>query len=391
MGKKNRKRRRQNDKKKRIRKPFVSICTPTFNRRPFIPSAIQCYLHQDYPRDKLEWIIIDDGTDPIEDLVTDISGVRYFKYEEKMPLGKKRNLMHKKSKGDIIVYMDDDDYYPPCRVSHSVDMLVRSKRALCAGSSELHIWFNDTQEMVKFGPYGPNHATAGTFAFKRELLEKTGYDETACLAEEKHFLKNYTIPMVQLNPRQTILVFSHDHNTFDKRKLLNTKGTQYVKDSTYTVDDFIKEPDLKDFYVNKIKEQLDNYDLGKPEHKPDVIKQTKEIEEKRKQRTEEMNKNSPIIIEDHNGNKREINNLEAVTMFKNMQAQLFKASSLINSLKSRISDQDKTILELQEELTSLKKLSEEQVEDNENITFVCNETIELDIKHTSDASDASLC
>ena len=31
----------------------------------------------------------------------------------KMTLGKKRNLMHEKSKGDIIVYMDDDDYYPP--------------------------------------------------------------------------------------------------------------------------------------------------------------------------------------------------------------------------------------------------------------------------------------
>lgn len=27
--------------------PFVSICTPTFNRRPFIPFAIDNYLSQD--------------------------------------------------------------------------------------------------------------------------------------------------------------------------------------------------------------------------------------------------------------------------------------------------------------------------------------------------------
>ena len=43
--------------------PFVSICTPTFNRRPFIPYMIKCFEHQTYPKDRMEWIIIDDGTD----------------------------------------------------------------------------------------------------------------------------------------------------------------------------------------------------------------------------------------------------------------------------------------------------------------------------------------
>ena len=51
-------------------KPFVSICTPTFNRRPFFPYIIKCIEYQDYPKDKLEWIIIDDGTDKIKDLVS---------------------------------------------------------------------------------------------------------------------------------------------------------------------------------------------------------------------------------------------------------------------------------------------------------------------------------
>ena len=64
-----------------------------------------------------------------------------------------------------------------------------------------------------------SHTTAGTFAFKRKLLEQTRYDSDAEMAEEKKFLKNYTIPFVQLNP-ETILVFAHQYNTFDKRKLL---------------------------------------------------------------------------------------------------------------------------------------------------------------------------
>ena len=59
--------------------PFVSICTPTFNRRPFIPYTIKCIEKQDYPKDKIEWIIIDDGSDKIEDLVKDLSYVKYYR------------------------------------------------------------------------------------------------------------------------------------------------------------------------------------------------------------------------------------------------------------------------------------------------------------------------
>ena len=41
-----------------VEKPFVSICTPTFNRRPFIPYIIKCIENQDYPKEKMEWIIM---------------------------------------------------------------------------------------------------------------------------------------------------------------------------------------------------------------------------------------------------------------------------------------------------------------------------------------------
>ena len=218
--------------------PFVSICTPTFNRRPFFPIIKKCFENQTYPKDRMEWIIIDDGTDKIEDLVINIPYIKYYKYNEKMFLGKKRNLMHEKSKGEIIIYMDDDDYYPPERVSHAVEMLQKNPQALCAGSSEMFIFFKHINKMYKFGPYGPNHSTAATFAFRRELLLETQYDDNAALAEEKIFLKNYTIPFVQLDPIKTILVFSHDHNSFDKKTLLDNPN-KYVTFSNKTVDKFI--------------------------------------------------------------------------------------------------------------------------------------------------------
>ena len=240
-----------------------------------------CFNNQDYPQDRMEWIIIDDGSDPIEDLVASHPRVKYFKYDTKMTLGKKRNLLHEKSRGEILVYMDDDDYYPPQRVSHAVHMLVTHPDALCAGSSEIYIYFKHIGQMKKFGPYGPNHATAGTFAFKRKLLKHHRYNDDACLAEERAFLKDYTVPFVQLDPMKVILVFSHEHNTFDKRKLLVNANPDVVHDSPKKVMDFIKDPVSRRFYMVELEKLLENYAPGRPEMKPDVIAQTIQLEKDR--------------------------------------------------------------------------------------------------------------
>lgn len=308
-------------------KPFVSICTPTFNRRPFIPAMIKCFEHQTYPKDRMEWIIIDDGTDKIKDLVKHVPQVRYFKYDDKMVLGKKRNLMHSKAKGDILVYMDDDDYYPPERVSHSVETLLANPNALCAGSSAIYIYFKHVQQMYQFGPYGPNHATAGTFAFKKELLEQSSYDETAALAEEKKFLKNYTIPFVQLDPMKTIIVFSHEHNTFDKRILLQENmGNQFCKPLEETVDKFILESDLRDFYTKKIDSLLSTYTPGKPAMKPDVLAQIIEIERSRRKSAEEIAKklstHTGITITNSDGTNKELSKDDVVSLLRKQQGDI---------------------------------------------------------------------
>ena len=68
MGKKKR------GKKKKVStvgKPFVSVCTPTYNRRRFIPFLIKCFQSQTYPKSLMEWVVIDDGEDPVEDLFCD--------------------------------------------------------------------------------------------------------------------------------------------------------------------------------------------------------------------------------------------------------------------------------------------------------------------------------
>lgn len=312
------------NKNKLPKLPFVSVCTPTFNRRPFIPIIIKCFEKQTYPRDKMEWIIVDDGTDKIEDLVAHLPYVKYFKYDEKMPVGKKRNITNEKAKGDIIVYMDDDDYYPPERVKHAVERLQESK-ALCAGSSAMFLYFKHINKMFQFGPYGPNHATAATFAFKRELLQNTKFDEESCVAEEKKFLKDYTIPFVQLDSTKSILVFSHNHNSFDKKELLKQLPNPTIHDTPILPKDLVSEPDILKFFMEDIDNLLENYDPGRPEHKPDVKKQLAQMKIDRERKIQEMQKQQSEYQDT-------INKINMITTHQQVQQQINEQSMIIQQL-----------------------------------------------------------
>jgi NACalpha-BTF3-like transcription factor len=269
--------------------PFVSVCTPTFNRRPFIPMAIKCFQEYDYPKDRMEWIIIDDGTDKIEDLVKDIPQVKYFKYDRQMILGKKRNLMHEKASGDFIVYQDDDDYYPPERISYGIKLLQDNPQAMLAGNSTIFLYFKHINQMYRFGPYGPNHATAGTFIFRKEL-KNNKYDDFKALAEEKDFLKDYTVPVIQMDPLKSILVFSHEHNTFDKRKLLaNAPNPTCNPDMNIKVEDFIKNAETYNFFMKDIDSKLKDYTPGDVKYKEEVLNQIELISKNREKMVEEAN------------------------------------------------------------------------------------------------------
>jgi len=314
--------------------PFVSVCTPTFNRRPFIKTMFECFKNQDYPKSRIEWIIVDDGTDKIQDLITEsnIPQIKYFPLEKKLALGAKRNFMHEKTKGSILVYMDDDDYYPPERISHAVERLQSNPQALCAGSSEIYIFFKHIQQMVQFGPYGSNHATAGTFAFRRELLDQCRYEEHAAIAEEKAFLKNYTIPFIQLDPLKSILVFSHEQNTFDKRKLLDMPNPQYQKISDKTIDMFIrggeKEASIKSYFLEDIGPLLDAYEPGNPSYKPDVLDQIHKIEAERDRIMNQMQQQqqgqgpNQIMMQNPGEAPRALSTQEIIQLIQGQQQQI---------------------------------------------------------------------
>ena len=233
--------------------PFVSIVTPTYNRRRFIPALIKMIQSQSYPRDRMEWLVYDDGQEEIKDLLdaerANLPELIFIWSEDKMTLGEKRNRLNDEATGEIIVAMDDDDFYFPTRVMDAVMALTMKPGIHLAGASEVYMFFTDTKEIWKAGPYFEGHATNGTMAWTKAYASKHRYDETVAFAEEKSFLDGYKNPLVQLNPKKVMLVMSHSDNTFDKTELRNAENPLLKKTSLLMID-FIKDPQLHEFFYS---------------------------------------------------------------------------------------------------------------------------------------------
>jgi glycosyltransferase involved in cell wall biosynthesis len=234
--------------------PTVSLLTPTYNRRRFLPNLVECIAAQTYPAAKMEWLLLDDGTDSVEDMIPAFQArlkgvtVRYMRLPERLRVGAKRNRLHDLATGDICVCMDDDDYYMPERVHHVVLKLRMHPKIELVGSSEMYCYFFDDASVWRSGPYPfPNHGTFGTMGYLTSYAKRIRCNETTFHAEEIEFTQKYTTPLLQLDPRKVMLVMCHKDNTFDKHKLRSETNPMFVK-TTLALKDFVKGP-LKKVYT----------------------------------------------------------------------------------------------------------------------------------------------
>jgi glycosyltransferase involved in cell wall biosynthesis len=270
-------------------RPFVSVITPTYNRREFLPILIHLYQQQTYPAHLRELVIFDDSPTSNEDLIPkQDKSIRYIYQSIKVTLGEKRNMLNKMAKGDIIICFDDDDYHFPDRIAHSVMVLNRDK-SLIAGTTVITVYYTDRKGLHQYGPFGNNHGTNGTFAFRKEYLKTHAHDGTKHAQEEPSFTNNFSEKMSQLDPYKTIICMDHTSNTFDKKRLLQQENKKFDK----KLKDLIKDK-VYIAFIKQIEEKAHN------------IRKEKNL--KHEQITNDFNKlietrdNSPLIISDEQFN-----------------------------------------------------------------------------------------
>lgn len=185
--------------------PLVSCIMPTCDRRRFVPLAIRHFLAQDYPNREL--IIVDDGADPVADLVPLWDArIRYLRLEGRQSVGAKRNLACREARGEIILHWDDDDWYSPRRISYQVEALLRERSEVC-GLRSLFFYGLETGRAYRYTYPAARKAwvSGSTLCYTRALWDRNPFPEVN-VGEDAHFLWSGVPKQVLALEDQTIHV-----------------------------------------------------------------------------------------------------------------------------------------------------------------------------------------
>lgn len=199
--------------------PDVSIVTITSDRRIFMPLAKYCYLIQSYPEDKLEWVIVDDGEDPIEDTLFGVPNVKYIRCK-KMSIGKKRNLGVESATYNTIVMMDDDDVYPNNSILQRVAFLNMSPKKECVFSTTIPCY--DICKYSSFVNVPPvilgmhERVSEATLCFNKSFWDERKFPELQ-ISEGEAFIQGREQTCREISPQEIIVSLVHTKNTSSRR------------------------------------------------------------------------------------------------------------------------------------------------------------------------------
>lgn len=216
--------------------PPISIVTLVHGRPKFIENAFVNILSTDYPRNKIEWIIVDDSepTESASDKIIPFGEkfppqtltLTYIPLARKRSIGYKRNLACERAKHNIILMMDDDDHYPTTSFRRRVAYLLNGRQPYeCAACTTIAMY--DLQKgvsAVNVPPYTLSLAercSEATLTFTKRFWQQQKFPDVD-MAEGELFLKGRCSQVLEMPPQQIIVAFSHGAN-LSNRKIPESK------------------------------------------------------------------------------------------------------------------------------------------------------------------------
>lgn len=173
--------------------PSVSVCTLTRDHRALFPFVVNSIHHQSYPLDKIEWIILQNGDEPIDDLISTKMKAKFKRVhietipsDHGMTLGALRNKVVSLANEPYVAFMDDDDIQFHTSLLARVKTLIKYN-ADCVGC--VHIGSYDLlQEKGSIASDGPHVFSEASMAFRRSFWEERGFYDKEKAGEANGFL-----------------------------------------------------------------------------------------------------------------------------------------------------------------------------------------------------------
>lgn len=166
--------------------PLVSCIMPTADRRRFISGSIRQFLRQTYNHKEL--VILDDGADPVENLIPPSPDVRYIRAAgAKAPIGAKRNMLCEQARGEVIAHWDDDDWSCPTRLAEQIQIMLDHPEVSITGYRSLLFW--DERKGGQAWRYNGrrNYAVGTSLMYRRAYWERHRFPEMQ-IGEDSQFV-----------------------------------------------------------------------------------------------------------------------------------------------------------------------------------------------------------
>lgn len=211
--------------------PPISIVTLMYNRKRFFELACHNILMTDYPKDKIQWIIVEDSDNPEEDASDRIVAVaeraaplkvEYVPLKKKTPVAEKRNIGVSKATADIVLMMDDDDHYPHTSFRRRVAWLTKhpwNPRAVAATTIACYDLIKGISA-VNTPPMGlplGQRVSEATLTFYKSWWAERGFPTAVQVGEGEEFVAGRERDLLEIPPQQIIVAFSHGVNTSSRR------------------------------------------------------------------------------------------------------------------------------------------------------------------------------
>ncbi len=122
-------------------RPFVSVIIPAKNEEGSIQKTVAEVYASDYPKDKLEVIVVDDGsTDKTAARIEEIKSDRLVFIKHAVNMGKREAIKSafKVSKGEIIVTIDSDSFIDKNAIKFLVQPFINKDVVAVAGHGDAH-------------------------------------------------------------------------------------------------------------------------------------------------------------------------------------------------------------------------------------------------------------
>jgi len=134
-----------------MQQPLITVIIPTYNYAHLITQAIESVFSQDYPADKMEIVIVDDGSkDNTQEVVEALQEKRiHFYYQENVGKAVATARAIELAKGKHIFNLDADDYYLPGKIRRTVEIFETNPKVVHIGSPALIIWEEEGRKKVE--------------------------------------------------------------------------------------------------------------------------------------------------------------------------------------------------------------------------------------------------